>query len=189
MRRDLPFRPGALRAGGFAADAFRPEGLACVAVAWAAAGAGAAGALAAGVLAGGSLAAGASVLGAAVTRVLVVGVLAGRSLAGDPGTGCGDEVPADGSCVMEPACVVAIRRVNGNFLGLWITLAKSPAAQVSLDENWRRRYRKRHRPGPVHDREGSWSLWRPRSFAIMERPPEQPRSGDKFHDRGRKACV
>ena len=107
LRRDLPFRPGALRADGFLAGACRPQGFACVAVAWAVAGVAAEGVFAAGSLARGSLAAGvvaaggpaavALVPGAAVTGVSVVGVVPGRVLAGAPGTGCGDEVPADGS--------------------------------------------------------------------------------------------
>jgi len=132
LRRDLPFRPGALRVEGFVADAFLPGGLARVAVACAgaapeasicadAACAGASGAglacdalasvagfsatgwlVARTAAAGDDVVAGVSVAGFSMSDVLVVGalivgVLAGGVLPGVPGTGCGDEVPAERS--------------------------------------------------------------------------------------------
>jgi hypothetical protein len=59
------------------------------------------------VVAGVSVA-GASMPGAAITGVVIAGVLAGGMLPGVPGTGCGDEVPAERSCGIEPS----VRAVN-----------------------------------------------------------------------------
>jgi hypothetical protein len=143
LRRDFPFRPGALRAGGFLAAAFLPDGLARVIVACAgAAGAGVAaegvfaeGSLAAGVVPAGVLVPGVLTSDAAVTGVLVAGVPVGGVLAGAPGTGCGDEVPAGRSCVIEPS----VRGVNaaGEFDLLAVDNSGEihKATKVFLDEN------------------------------------------------------
>src|SRR5580704_13368950 len=158
LRRDLPFRPGALRVEGCVADAFLPGGFPCVAVACAgaapeasicadAACAGAPGvglacdALAAAVA--GVSVAGVSMSGVLVVGALIVGVLAGRVLAGVPGTGCGDELPAERSCVIEPS-VRAVNAAGGFDLLAVDNSGEIPnATKVFLDENWRRRYGKR----------------------------------------------
>jgi hypothetical protein len=145
LRRYLPFRPGALRGAGFVADASLPDGFACVIVACACAASEAsvgADAARAGVacdgLAGGVLAAavaGVSMPGAAATGVVVAGVLAGGVLPGVPGTGCGDEVPAERSCGIEPS----VRAVNaaGEFDLLAVDNSGEihNATRVFLDEN------------------------------------------------------
>jgi hypothetical protein len=135
LRRDLPFRPGALRVEGFVADAFLPGGFACVAVACAGAApeasicADAACAGASGVgLACDALAA---VAGASMPGVLVVGGV----LAGVPGTGCGDEVPAERSWVIEPS-VRAVNAAGGfDLLAVDNSGEIHNATKVFLDEN------------------------------------------------------
>jgi hypothetical protein len=65
----------------------------------------------------------------------VAGVLAGGVLAGVPGTGCGDEVPAERSCGIEPS----VRAVNaaGEFDLLAVDNSGEihNATKVFLDEN------------------------------------------------------
>ncbi len=155
LRRDLPFRPGTLRVEGFVADAFLPDGFACVAVACVdaapeasfcadAACAGAPGvglacdalaAAVAGVSVAGVSVAGISMSGVLVVGALIVGVLAGRVLAGVPGTGCGDEVPAEGSCVIEPS-VRAVNAAGGfDLLAVDNSGEIHNATKVFLDEN------------------------------------------------------
>jgi hypothetical protein len=144
LRRDLPFRPGALRVEGFVADAFLPGGFACVAVACAGAApeasicADAACAGASGVgLACDALAAvaGASMSGVLVVGALIAGVLAGGVLAGVPGTGCGDEVPAERSWVIEPS-VRAVNAAGGfDLLAVDNSGEIHNATKVFLDEN------------------------------------------------------
>ena len=105
LRRDLPFRPGALRVEGFVADAFLPA------------------------------VAGASMSGVLVVGALIAGVLAGGVLAGVPGTGCGDEVPAERSWVIEPS-VRAVNAAGGfDLLAVDNSGEIHNATKVFLDEN------------------------------------------------------
>jgi hypothetical protein len=102
LRRDLPFRPGALRVEGFAA---------------------------------GVSVAGFSMSGVLVVGALIAGVLAGGVLAGVPGTGCGDEVPAERSWVIEPS-VRAVNAVGGfDLLAVDNSGEIHNATKVFLDEN------------------------------------------------------
>jgi hypothetical protein len=115
-------------------------GLACDALAAAVAGVLATGWLVARVVAAGVVVAGVSVAGVSMSGVLVVGaltvgVLAGRVLAGVPGTGCGDEVPAERSCVIEPS-VRAVNAAGGfDLLAVDNSGEIHNATKVFLDEN------------------------------------------------------
>lgn len=108
LRRDLR-----LLADGFLAEGFRPEGfLACAD--------GTCGALAVAAADADALAAGVLVAGVSVVLIAggsVVGVLAGGVPAVAPGAGCADDASAERFGVMEPACALAPRRVNGVFWG------------------------------------------------------------------------
>jgi hypothetical protein len=133
----LPFRPGTLRVEGFVADAFLPDGFTCVAVACvdAAPEASFCADAAAGVVVAGVSVAGVSMSGVLVVGALIVGVLAGRVLDGVPGTGCGDEVPAERSCVIEPS-VRAVNAAGGFDLLAVDNSGEIPSAtKVFLDEN------------------------------------------------------
>src|SRR5580700_8057953 len=137
LRRDLPFRPGTLRVEGFVADAFLPDGFTCVAVACvdAAPEVSICADAAAGVVVAGVSVAGVSMSGVLVVGALIVGVLAGRVLVGVPGTGCGDEVPAERSCVIEPS-VRAVNAAGGFDLLAVDNSGEIPnATKVFLDEN------------------------------------------------------
>jgi hypothetical protein len=81
LRRCFPFRPGALRGAGF---------------------------VAVDVVVAGVSVTGVSVTGVSMSGVLVAGAVVVGVPAGVPGTGCGDEVPAERSCVIEPS----VRGVN-----------------------------------------------------------------------------
>jgi hypothetical protein len=81
LRRCFPFRPGALRGAGF---------------------------VAVDVVVAGVSVAGISVAGVSMSGVLVAGAVVVGVPAGIPGTGCGEEVPAERSCVIEPS----VRGVN-----------------------------------------------------------------------------
>jgi len=108
LRRYFPFRPGALRGAGFVAV---DEVVAGVSVA------------------------GVSMSGVLVAGAVVVGGPPGGVLADVSGTGCGDEVPAERSCVIEPS----VRGVNaaGGFDLLAVDNSGEihNAIKVFLDEN------------------------------------------------------
>jgi hypothetical protein len=124
----LPFRPGALRVEGFVADAFLATGWLVVRVV-------VAGVLVARVSVAGVAVAGVSMSGVLVAGALIVGVLAGGVPAGVPGTGCGDEVPAERSCVIEPS-VRAVNAAGGFDLVAVDNSGEIPnATKVFLDEN------------------------------------------------------
>jgi hypothetical protein len=134
LRRDFPFRPDGLRAGGFLAGGFLADGLACVIVAWAGVVSAWAGAAGVGLAC--------DVLGVLVIGASVEGVLAGGVLAGAPGTGCGDEVPAERSGVIEPSVGAVNAAGEFDLLAVDNSGEIPSATKVFLDGNRRRRYRR-----------------------------------------------